>query len=106
MGKDFKYIRITLWAMIAINSLFLWSEFMDGLLPISAAFIAGEIESVRTPLMIIEFLAIATLFVDLVVRYDRIKERLQTLHVLAVGFCVTSFTFQLFVYYMDSAFLK
>jgi hypothetical protein len=106
MEKDVKYIRITLWAMIAINTLFLWSEFMDGLLPISAAFISGEIESVRTPLMIIEFLAIATLFVDLVVRYDRIKERLQTLHVLAVGFCVTSFIFQVFVYYMDSAFLK
>ena len=106
MVKNVTYIRITLWAMIAINSLFLWSEFMDGLLPISAAFIAGEIESVRTPLMIIEFLAVATLFVDLVVRYDRNKERLQTLHVLAVGFCVTSFTFQIFVYYMDSAFLK
>ena len=64
-----------------------------GYLPISAAFIAGEIESVRTPLMIIEFLAIATLFVDLVVRYDRIKERLQTLHVLAVGFCVPPLPF-------------
>ena len=106
MEKDVKYIRITLWAMIAINTLFLWSEFMDGLLPISSAFISGEIESVRTPLMIIEFLAIATLFVDLVVRYDRIKEHLQTLHVLAVGFCVTSYIFQVFVYYMDSAFLK
>lgn len=75
MGKDVKYIRITLWAMIAINALFLWSEFMDGLFPISAAFIAGEIESVRTPLMIIEFLAIATLFVDLVVQQERANKR-------------------------------
>ena len=92
--------------MIAINTLFLWSEFMDGLSPISAALIAGKIESVRTPLMIIELIAIATLFVDLVVRYDRIKSRLKALHILAVGFCVASFIFQIFVYYMDSAFLK
>jgi hypothetical protein len=106
MEKDGKYIRITLWAIITINTLFLWSELMDGLFPISAALIGGEIDSVRTPLMIIEFLAIATLFVDLVVRYDRIKESLRTLHVCAVGFCVTSFIFQIFVYYMDSAFLK
>jgi len=100
------FIRITLWAMIVINALCLWSELMDGYFPISAAFISGIIDSLRAPLMIIEFLAIGTLFVDLVVRYDKIKESLKILHVFAVGFCVSSFMFQIFVYYMDSAFLQ
>ena len=106
MKKDVMLIRITLWAMITINALCLWSELMDGAFPISAASISEVIDSVRAPLMIIEFLAIATLFVDLVVRYDEIKESLKTLHVFAVGFCATSFMFQIFVYYMDSAFLQ
>ena len=100
------FIRITLWAMIVINALCLWAELMDGHFPISAAFISEIIDSVRAPLMIIEFLAIGTLFVDLVVRYDKIKVSLKILHVFAVGFCVSSFMFQIFVYYMDSAFLQ
>ena len=100
------FIRITLWAMIVINALCLWAELMDGHFPISAAFISEIINSVRAPLMIIEFLAIGTLFVDLVVRYDKIKESLKILHVFAVGFCVSSLMFQIFVYYMDSAFLQ
>ena len=106
MKKDVMFIRITLWAMIVINTMCLWSEFMDGLFPISAAFISEVIDSVKAPLMIIEFLAIGTLFVDLVVRYDKIKESLKIMHVFAVGFCVSSFMFQIFVYYMDSAFLQ
>jgi hypothetical protein len=106
MEKDVMFIRITLWAMIVINALCLWAELMDGHFPISAAFISEIIDSVRAPLMIIEFLAIGTLFVDLVVRYDKIKESLKILHVFAVGFCVSSFMFQIFVYYMDSAFLQ
>jgi len=106
MEKDVMFIRITLWAMIVINVLCLWSELMDGYFPISAEFISEIIDSLRAPLMIIEFLAIGTLFVDLVVRYDKIKESLKILHVFAVGFCVSSFMFQIFVYYMDSAFLQ
>ena len=106
MEKDVLLIRITLWAMITINVLCLWSELMDEVFPIIAASISAVIDSIRAPLMIIEFLAIATLFVDLVVRYDKIRESLKTLHVLAVGFCVTAFMFQIFVYYMDSAFLQ
>jgi len=92
--------------MIVINSLFLISEFMDEAFPFVAENIVTVMDYVRTPLMIIEFIAIGTLFVDLVVRFDKLKVNLQTAHVIAVGFCVVSFVFQIFVFYMDTAFLS
>jgi hypothetical protein len=106
MEKDVMMIRITLWAMIVINVLFLFAEFMDDMFPLVSENIVRVMGSVRAPLMIIELLAIGTLFVDLVVRFDKLKEELQIAHVVSVGFCVISFMFQIFVFYMDTAFLS
>lgn len=105
MNKEGQMTRVTLWAIMVIATLFLFSELFDNTFPYQAATISGIMSQVRTPLMIIQFLAVAILFVDLVVRYDKLNEKFQIAHVVAVGYCIISFMFQIFVYYMDSAFL-
>jgi len=34
-----------------------------------------------------------------------LNEKYRVLHVIAVGYCIISYMFQIFVFYMDSAFL-
>ncbi|MDA0732624.1 MAG: hypothetical protein O2852_06490 [Bacteroidetes bacterium] len=105
MNKDGQMIRVTLWAIMAITTLFLFSELLDNIFPTPAAIISESFDLIRTPLMIIQFLGLGTLFVDLVVRFDKLNARFKVLHVLAVGYCIISYIFQIFVFYMDSAFL-
>jgi len=90
---------------MAITTFFLFSELLDNIFPIQATIISESFDLIRTPLMIIQFLGLGTLFVDLVVRFDKLDERFRVLHVIAVGYCIISFIFQIFVFYMDSAFL-
>ncbi len=105
MNKDGKRIRVTLWALMTITTLFLFSELLDNTFPSQASSVSDVFNVIRTPLMIIQFLGLGTLFVDLVVRFDRLQDRFRTLHVIAVGYCVISYMFEIFVFYMDSAFL-
>ena len=87
---------------MAITTLFLFSELLDNIFPTSAAIISEYFDLIRTPLMIIQFLGLGTLFVDLVVRFDKLNARFRVLHVLGVGYCIISYIFQIFVFYMDS----
>ena len=105
MVKEGQMIRMTLWAILTITSLFLFSELLDKTFPSQALAVSEVFDLIRTPLMIIQFLGLVTLFVDLVVRFDKIIVRFRTLHVIAVGYCIISYMFQIFVFYMDSAFL-
>lgn len=105
MTKEGQMIRVTLWAILIITSLFLFSELLDKTFPSQASAVSKVFDLIRMPLMIIQFLGLGTLFVDLVVRFDRINVRFRTLHVIAVGYCIISYMFQIFVFYMDSAFL-
>ena len=98
-------IRVTLWAIMTITTLFLFSELLDNTFPSQASAVSEIFDLIRTPLMIIQLIGLGTLFVDVVVRFDRINNRFRTLHVIAVGYCVISYMFQIFVFYMDSAFL-
>jgi hypothetical protein len=105
MNKDGQMIRVTLWTIVTITTLFLFSELLDNIFPKQAVIISGAFDFIRTPLMIIQFLGLGTLFVDLVVRFDNLNARFRVLHVIAVGYCIISYIFQIFVFYMDSAFL-
>ena len=105
MNKDGQMIRVTLWAIMSITTLFLFSELLDNLFPTPAAIISESFDLIRTPLMIIQFLGLGTLFIDLVVRFDKLNARFKVLHVLAVGYCIISYIFQIFVFYMNSLLL-
>ena len=97
-------IALTLWLMLGLNVVFIWAEFLPFLATDFISWFDAGLESIRVPLTIVEFIAIGTLFVDLVVRYDSIK--LRTLHVAAVGICVCGFLFKAFIYFLDSAYLS
>lgn len=99
-------IAITLWLMLALNAVFIWVEFLPEILSPTSELVNNGLESVRAPLTIIEFIAIGTLFVDLVLRFDFIKPNLRTLHVISVGLCVAGFLFKAFVYFLHSAYLS
>jgi|TARA_B110000116_G_scaffold211692_1_gene187570 hypothetical protein len=98
-------IRLTLWLILGLNAVFIWTEFYPLVFEDIAINILSGLNSIRMPLTIVEFLAIATLFVDLVVRFDNISKRWIVLQVIAVGICVCGFLFKVFTYYLDSAYL-
>lgn len=101
-----KMIAVTLWLMLILNGVFLWVEFLPNQLPETANMINSGLEAIRAPLTIVEFLAIGTLFVDLILRFDFIKLHLRALHVIAVGLCVAGFLFKAFIYFLHSAYLS
>ena len=92
--------------MLGLNALFVWTEFFPQYVPNASVWVYNGLESIRVPLTIVELIAIGTLFVDLVVRFDQINERHRLLHVTAVGICVCGFIFKAFVYFLHSAYLS
>lgn len=62
----------------------------------------GEVQSVVN---IMELIAVAALFVDLVIRYDRIEEKWQVPRVAGVGLCVAGMLFKWFVLYLQLSYL-
>ena len=92
--------------MLGLNALFVWTEFLPQHAPIASAWVYNGLESIRVPLTIVEFIAIGTLFIDLVVRFDQINERHRVLHLIAVGICVFGFIFKAFVYFLHSSYLS
>ena len=105
-SNNFKMITLTLWMILGYNASFVWTEFYSHIMPESAIWLNDGLDSIRVPLTIIEFFAITTLFVDLVLRFDRMNLKLRTPHVIAVGICVTGFIFKSFVFFLDSAYLS
>jgi hypothetical protein len=63
------------------------------------------LEGVQSVINILELIAVATLFVDLVIRYDRIASSWQVPRVAAVGICVTGMLFKWFVLYLQLSYL-
>tara|TARA_Y100000739_G_C20495667_1_gene412519 strand:- start:420 stop:722 length:303 start_codon:yes stop_codon:yes gene_type:complete len=99
-------IALNIWLMLGLNVVFIWAEFIPFLATDFISWFNAGLESIRVPLTIVEFIAIGTLFVDLVVRYDSIKLKLRTLHVAAVVICVCGFLFKAFIYFLHSAYLS
>ena len=96
ISNNIKMIRLALWLIIALNFVFIWIEFYPHIFKPHAINVLDGLDSIRVPLTIVEFLAISTLFVDLVVRFDEIIQKLKVLHVIAVGLCVSGFLFKVF----------
>ena len=105
-SSNSKTIAVTLWLMLALNAVSIWAEFFPFIATEFVSGIDAGLASIRVQLTIVEFIAIGTLFVDLVVRYDNIKLNLRTLHVIAVGICVCGFLFKAFLYFLHSAYLS
>lgn len=104
-SNNTKMIATTLWLMLALNAVFVWSQFFPSIGSTFISWFDNGLESIRVQLTIVELIAIGTLFVDLVLRYDNINKKLRTLHVIGVGICVCGFIFKVFVYFLHSAYL-
>ena len=99
-------IKLTLWLMLGLNAVFVWTEFNNHILPNAASWLDNGLDSIRVPLTIIELIAVVTLFVDLVLRFDLMNTKYRNLHVLAVGICVCGFIFKAFIFFLHSAYLS
>jgi len=66
---------------------------------------ADALEPVQAVLNVLELIAVASLFVDLVVRFDRIPSRFQPSRTLAVGLCVAGMLFKWFILYLRLSYL-
>ena len=63
------------------------------------------LENLQATLSIMEFIAVATLFIDLVIRYDLIQSKWQAPRVAGVGLCVTGMIFKWFILYLHLSYL-
>lgn len=63
------------------------------------------LNDLQATLSIMELMAVAALFVDLVVRYDNIPNAWQTPRVVAVGLCVAGLLFKWFILYLHLSYL-
>ena len=105
-SNNSKMIALTLWIILGLNVIFVWSEFLPFLATELISWINEGLSLIRVQLTIIELIAVGTLFVDLVVRYDNIKLNLRALHVISVGICVCGFIFKAFIHFLHSAYLS
>ncbi len=53
----------------------------------------------------LEFLGVATLFVDLIGRFEKFSKSQKLLRVVSVAFIMVMFLVKIFVFYIDSAYL-
>lgn len=63
------------------------------------------LSEVQALLSIMELIAVLALFVDLVIRFDRIAKAWQVPRVAGVGFCVTGLIFKWFILYLHLSYL-
>jgi len=89
--------------MVSFQLFFFWNEFLTDWTPMWVQAIETSMDDVRGAIMLIQLFGIAVLFIDYVTRFDEIKR--QFWQGLAVGTCMIGWLFQIFVYFLDSAYL-
>lgn len=94
---------MTLACMVGFQIFFFWNEFLTDWTPMWIQAIEASMDDVRGAIMLIQLFGIAVLFIDYVTRFDEIKR--QFWQGLAVGTCMIGWLFQMFVYFLDSAYL-
>ena len=102
-GMDRILLRSTFAAVLILNALFLWHQFLPSLLPGVISAIDQQLESMRAGVVLAELFATGVLFVDMVTRFDELPQKFRALHVVGVGGAAMCWIFQVFVYFLDSA---
>lgn len=86
--------------LLGYNAVFFAFHLMD-----KARTIANTMAEVQSLVNVLELIAVGTLFVDLVVRYDQIPQSWRGIRTVAVGLCVTGMLFKWFVLYLRLSYL-
>jgi small neutral amino acid transporter SnatA (MarC family) len=98
-------LNVIIILLIAVNVIFLIGKFLPNLYP--AFFLEGFkiLKENKGYFTILEFLGAATLFVDLVGRFEQFEARNKVIRVSAIAFIMVMFLVKIFVFYIDSAYL-
>jgi hypothetical protein len=94
---------ITLACMVGFQLFFFWNEFLEDWTPLWVQSIEASMDEVRGAIMLIQVFGIAVLFIDYVTRFDELSHPFW--QGLAVGTCMIGWLLQIFVYFLDSAYL-
>lgn len=90
----------TLTALLAYNATFLYFLLSD-----QARMWKDAFEGIQAIVIILESLAVAVLFVDLVLRYDDLHSSWRAGRVVGVGACAMGLLFKWFVLYLQLSYL-
>jgi len=98
-------LNVIIIVLILVNVIFLIGKFLPSLYP--AFFVEGFkiLKENKGYFTILEFLGAATLFVDLVGRFEQFEGRNKTIRIAAIAFVMVMFLVKIFVFYIDSAYL-
>ena len=95
-----RLLSIVLVLLLGYNGVFLAYHLAD-----KARVFADAMNEVQSLLNVVELIAVLCLFVDLVVRFDRIPTAWQWPRTAAVGICVAGMLFKWFVLYLRLSYL-
>ena len=96
-------VALTLATLLCLHGVFFLNHIVSWPLPVWLQQLDAGLGSQRAVLMILEGLAAAVVFVDLIVRFDELDRRVRPAHVLLVALGVIGVLAQLFVFFLDSA---
>ena len=96
-------VALTLATLLGLHSVFFLNHLVTWPLPVWLQQLDAGLASQRAVLMILEGIAAAVLFVDLITRFDELESRVRPLHVLLVALGIIGVLAQIFVFFLDSA---
>jgi hypothetical protein len=96
-------VALTLATLLCLHGVFFLNHLVSWPLPVWLQQLDAGLESQRAVLMILEGIAAAVVFVDLITRFDELNRRVRPAHVLLVALGIIGVLAQIFVFFLDSA---
>ena len=86
--------------LLSYNAVFTAAQWMG-----ESRALAAAMSDVQSIVNVLELIAVGTLFVDLVLRYDYFSNRWRIPRVVGVGICLTGMLFKWFILYLHLSYL-
>lgn len=105
-SNDARLVTLALVALVVYNLFFFWGKFALDFLPGFIVPVFTGLKETVGFLTILEILGVASVFVDVVGRYEKLQEQnpaLLRLRIVLIALLLVGFFFKLFVNYLDSA---
>ena len=98
-----KTVAVTLATLLALHLVFALNHLTQWDIPEWLRQLDAGLDEQRAILMILEGIAAAVVFVDLITRFDELKPKFRLVHVACVALGVIGLLAQFFVFFLDSA---
>lgn len=99
MGPN-RLLDAVLGILLSYNAVFTAAQWMG-----ESRALAAAMSDVQSIVNVLELIAVGTLFVDLVLRYDHFSDRWRIPRVVGVGLCLTGMLFKWFILYLHLSYL-